>query len=109
MIEVNDASGPDVIKSGNYILMFYTTWCPRCPPVILTLLDLEKKYRRNKKKKFTFAKIDFDKNPEAKEFFNIIGVPAILAIKNGTVLEGWIGIDNIFICEKAVNKLLKTT
>jgi thiol-disulfide isomerase/thioredoxin len=105
MIEVNDYIGPAAVCRGNCILMFYTTWCPRCPPVILTLLDLEKKYKRNKIKKFTFYKIDFDHNPEAVAFFGILGVPAILSIKNGEVLEGWAGIDNLFVCREAVDRL----
>jgi putative thioredoxin len=105
MIEINDATGPGAVSRGNCILMFYTTWCPRCPPVLQKLADLEKKYSRNKTKKFTLYKIDFDQNPEAKAFFRIEGVPAILAVKDGAVLEGWVGIPAFHLCEQAVKTL----
>jgi thiol-disulfide isomerase/thioredoxin len=106
MIEINDKTGPNDVKKGKIILMFYTNWCPKCPPIINELTKLEKKYKRNKNKKFTFAKIDYDKNPEAVEFFNIPGVPAIMQIKDKEILQVWVGIETMGVCENAVNELI---
>ncbi|MDR1706137.1 MAG: thioredoxin family protein [Clostridiales bacterium] len=101
MIEVNDLSGPDTLKKGKYILMFYTDWCPRCPPIISALSSIEEKRRGQ----FIFAKIDFDKNPQARDFFDISGVPAILSIRDGLVLTVCTGIGDVSVCEEAVSML----
>jgi thioredoxin 1 len=101
MIEIDDKSGPDILKNGKYILMFYTDWCPRCPSVISALSSLEEKYMS----RFTFAKINFDSNPDAIEFFGVSGVPAILSVEDGAVLKIQIGIGDVGICEKAVLEL----
>jgi thioredoxin-like negative regulator of GroEL len=71
MIEIDDSSGPEALKNGKCVLVFYTGWCPRCPPVISALLSLEEKHRGQ----FTAAKIDFDSNPEAAAFLIFPGFP----------------------------------
>ncbi len=89
MLELTDANGPDALEQGkNYLLMFYTDWCPRCPPLIKTLNDLQK----SECAQFEFAKINYDKNPEAVEFFAVIGVPFVFAINNKSVIAGWGGL-----------------
>ncbi len=102
MQELNDVTGPASISDGNYMLMFYTDWCPLCPPVISILSELEK----SEAGKFVFAKIDFDKNPQSKEFFNIPGVPAVLAIKNRKVLHGWAGLKDAEFYRGVINRVL---
>jgi thiol-disulfide isomerase/thioredoxin len=105
MVEVTDATGPGILQDGKFILMFYTGWCPRCPPVIEALAEIEERHRNQ----FTFAKIDYDKNPEAREFFGISGVPAIVSVRDGAVRKIWIGIGGAGICEEAAADLLKET
>ena len=102
MLEITDANGPTALKKGKYILMFYTDWCPRCAGVLLMLTELEEKYGD----KLTFAKIDFDNNPEAREYFGFPGVPAILTIEDGTVTNVWVGISDLRICIEAAEELL---
>jgi thioredoxin-like negative regulator of GroEL len=100
MIELNDLNGPDALKKDrNYFLMFYTDWCPLCPPLAETLDSLQK----DRSTEFEFAKIDFDNNPEAVEFFNVTGVPFVFAIKEKSVISGWGGLINKDAYEKIVN------
>lgn len=91
MIEINDTTGPEVLqKEGNYLLMFYTDWCPRCPPLAEILDALQK----NKNPAFEFVKINYDENPEAVNYFKVIGVPYVFIMKERAVIAGWGGLIN---------------
>lgn len=81
MIEVSVADFEVKLKSGKYIVMFYTTWCPRCPPMLKALEELEREAGS-----FVFAKINFDENREVAEFFQVVGVPATMALSDAHVL-----------------------
>jgi thioredoxin 1 len=102
MLEVTDSTLENALQSGKYLLMFYTEWCPRCPPIMKMLQELEE----TEAGKFQFIKINFDTNPQARDFFQIPGVPVVLAIKNKAILAGWGGLTERYAYLKIINEIL---
>jgi thioredoxin-like negative regulator of GroEL len=91
VVYVTDLYDSDFEKSlekGTFLFMFYTDWCPLCPIIIERLIELE----RQEAGGFVFAKIDYDKNPEAVEYWGAIGVPLVLAVLDGRPLYGCAGL-----------------
>jgi thioredoxin-like negative regulator of GroEL len=102
MLEITDSTGPGFLKEDrNYLLMFYTDWCPRCPPLAEALEALEK----NRNANFELLKINFDKNPEAVGLFNVTGVPFVFAIVQKNVVAGWGGWADPDVFEERINAL----
>ena len=88
MLELTDANFAKALQKGRFLFMFYTDWCPLCPPIIGMLSELEKAEEGN----FTFAKIEYDKNPDAIQRLGAIGVPLVFAVLDGRPLYGVAGL-----------------
>ncbi len=84
MLELSDANFAESLQRGKFLFMFYTDWCPLCPPIIEMLGELE----REENGKFTFAKIEYDKSPEAIQRCRAFGVPLVYAVLDGRLLYG---------------------
>lgn len=102
MIEINEDNFDSILKKGKFLLMFYTDWCPRCPPIIEILKELEVE----ESGKFQFARINFDENPNAREYFHIPGVPVTMLINDSVVLDVFGGFTDKYAYQKMVNELL---
>ncbi len=84
MLELTDANFIGTLQKGKFLFMFYTDWCPLCPPIIDMLIDLE----QEENGKFTFAKIEYDKSPTAIQLYRAFGVPLVYAVLDGRPLYG---------------------
>jgi thioredoxin-like negative regulator of GroEL len=105
MKELDDDNLAESLKIGNYLLMFYASWCPLCPPVIEILSKLE----MDECGKIQFARINYDSAPKSVWQFGVPGVPAVLAIKDGKFLHGWGGAFDADSYREIVEKLLENT
>ncbi len=88
MIELCDATFEKSLQNGKFLLMFYTDWCPLCPPIIEMLSGLE----NEEEGKFTFAKIELHSNPDAAKLYCVPGVPLVYAVLDGRPLYGSAGL-----------------
>lgn len=88
MLELTDNNFKESLEKGKFLFMFYTDWCPLCPPIIAMLNELE----QDEGGRFTFAKIDFDKTKIAAEYYGAFAVPLVLAIIDGKALFGTAGL-----------------
>lgn len=106
MLEISDHETNqrtiETMKNGKTLLMFYTDWCPLCPPIIDILTRLEQEEHG----KFNFVKINFDENPISVNVFHVIGVPMVFAIDNGKILKAWGGLVDEQAYREIIHNLL---
>lgn len=70
-------------RQGVYLIDFdaeWCIWCRRMDPHLAAVSDLWKDG-------LTIAKIDFDRNPEARSFFGVQGIPALFVLVDGKIVR----------------------
>lgn len=91
-IDVNDQNfNEEVIeqsKSLPVVVDFWAPWCMPCQMLGPILEKLAKEY----KGKFLLAKLNVDENPYMSQRFAISGIPAVKMIKNGNVVDEFVGL-----------------
>ncbi|TGA98184.1 thioredoxin [Sporolactobacillus shoreae] len=65
-------SGPKTV-----IIKFETTWCPDCKRLNMYVDDIVKDF------KFEWFSADRDKFPDLGKDYQVLGIPSLLAFKNG--------------------------
>lgn len=82
------------------IVNFHAEWCDPCKiltPLMETLLS--------DTKDVNLAVIDVDNNYDLVETFEVKAVPAVLAFRNGVVIDKFIGLIDNKVIEELINKL----
>jgi len=87
-----DAQGfqRDVIERSRdlpVLVDFWATWCSPCK----TLGPILAKVAGELAGRVLLAKVDIDKSPELAEAFRIQSVPAVLLVRDGRALDGFVG------------------
>ncbi|HHD77196.1 MAG TPA: thioredoxin [Campylobacteraceae bacterium] len=72
---------------GNVIVEFYGTWCGPCKEM---KKNLQKINRR--KEKVKIYQVDIDKAQDVVDMYGTPQVPAILYMKDGEILQGYVGL-----------------
>jgi thioredoxin-like negative regulator of GroEL len=80
---VEELTNSDVIDtvrtSSTSIVLFYRDDCPFCERLLPILDDLAEDY----KSRVAFAKVNIDRVVQARDEFNVLGVPLVIAFKKG--------------------------
>jgi thioredoxin 1 len=77
-----------VLKVKGLVLAdHYADWCGPCKALAPVLERLEKRY----KDKALFAKVDVDQNPSLAAANGVMGIPTIIAYKNGKEIDRVVG------------------
>ncbi|XP_014247097.1 thioredoxin, mitochondrial [Cimex lectularius] len=82
------------------IVNFHAEWCDPChilTPKLRALTD--------QSEEVNLAIVDVEANPELVHTFEVKAVPAVLAIRNGLVVDKFIGLVDATMIEKLVNRL----
>ncbi len=92
LVTVNNLQEFDTkIDSGVSLVFFHATWCSKCaaqrPEVEALIGDRELSH-------VFMAQVDFEKNPDIKNKYNVFGFPTILIIKDGDVRHTLTGQNN---------------
>ena len=75
---------------GNVIVEFYGTWCGPCKEMKKNLQKINQK-----KEKVKIYQVDIDKAQEVVDMYGTPQVPAILYIKDGEILQGYVGLKHM--------------
>lgn len=78
---------------------FYGTWCGPCKLLTPIIDDLKNKYDNVK-----FTDVDVDVNIELTDEFKIRGVPTVLFLKDGEVVERIVGFKQKEVYTELLNK-----
>ncbi len=91
MIDVQDATfETEVIQRSMTTPVVVDLWAPWCGPC-RTLGPMLEKVINETNGKVVLAKINVDENPGASAAFQVQSIPAVYALKDGQVVDGFIG------------------
>ncbi|MDH5520393.1 MAG: thioredoxin, partial [Acidimicrobiia bacterium] len=106
MIDVQDATfEAEVIQRSMTTPVVVDLWAPWCGPC-RTLGPMLEKVIGETKGKVVLAKINVDENPGASAAFQVQSIPAVYALKDGQVVDGFIGGQPEPAIREFVDKLL---
>ncbi|MBS1958775.1 MAG: thioredoxin [Bdellovibrionales bacterium] len=78
----------DVMKSGQLTLVdFWAEWCGPCKALGPTIDALADQYAGRVK----VFKLNVDENPDAAQRFRIRGIPTVVLLKDGQVIDQLVG------------------
>jgi thioredoxin 1 len=103
-MEISDSNfDQEVLKSDMLTLVdFWAPWCGPCRMIAPVMDELSKEYDG----KVKFTKMNVDENPSTASSFGIRGIPTVVFIKNGEVVDQVIGAVPKSEFEKVINKSL---
>ncbi len=103
-IDVTDATfESEVVVRSQTVPVIVDLWAPWCGPC-RTLGPIIEKVVDETNGKAVLAKINIDENPQAAAAFRVQSIPAVFALRDGQVVNGFIGAQG----EDAVRKFVAT-
>ncbi|WP_165229532.1 thioredoxin family protein [Aquisphaera insulae] len=84
------------------VIDFWAEWCGPC----LALTPVLKKLAREYQGKFILAKVDIDANPEVAQSFGVRSIPAVYGVRDGQVLDGFVGVQPEKVIREWLGRLL---
>ncbi|HLE15371.1 MAG TPA: thioredoxin [Anaerolineales bacterium] len=86
---VTDATfDQEVLRSSQPVMVDF--WAPWCGPCRMVEPILEK-FAREFAGRLRIAKVNVDENPQLSERFGVTGIPTMLVVKNGQIVDRWTG------------------
>jgi putative thioredoxin len=107
-IDVTEASFQnDVLDKSNDVAVVVDLWAEWCGPC-KTLGPILEKVIDATGGKVVLAKVDVDANPGLSDAFKVQSIPAVYAMKDGKVVDGFMGAQGEAAVQEFVDKLLPT-
>jgi putative thioredoxin len=108
MADVTDATfEADVLQRSHDVPVLVDLWAPWCGPC-RTLGPVLEEVVASTEGKVALAKVNVDENPQISTAFRVQSIPAVYALKDGKVVDGFIGAQPKPAVEKLVESLLPT-
>ncbi|HEX4904555.1 MAG TPA: thioredoxin [Acidimicrobiales bacterium] len=108
MVDVTDATfEQDVIERSKTVPVVVDLWAPWCGPC-KTLGPIIEKVIADTGGKVELAKVNVDENPQVSRAFQVQSIPAVYALKDGKVVDGFVGAQPEAVVAKFVETLLPT-
>jgi putative thioredoxin len=91
MTDVTDSDfATQVIERSSQVPVVVDLWAPWCGPC-KQLGPIIEKVVAATEGKVELAKVNVDDNPQVAQMFQVQGIPAVYAVKNGAVVDGFVG------------------
>jgi putative thioredoxin len=107
-IDVTDATFPSEVversKQVPVVVDLWAEWCGPCrtlTPILESVIDATDG-------KVVLAKVDVDSNPQVSQAFQVQGIPAVFALKDGKVVDSFVGAQPQAAVQAFVDGLLPT-
>jgi len=104
VIEATDANfGTTVLEESHrrpVVVDFWAVWCQPCRMIGPVLERLAEEYQGQ----FLLAKLDVDANPQASAAFRVQSIPAVMAFRDGQMVNEFIGA----IPEQSIRQFIQT-
>lgn len=108
MADVTDASfEQDVLLRSKDVPVVVDLWAPWCGPC-KTLGPIIEKVIAGTGGKVELAKVNVDENPQVSQAFQVQSIPAVYALKDGKVVDGFVGAQPEAAVQAFVDSLLPT-
>ena len=108
MADVTDATfEADVLQRSHDVPVLVDLWAPWCGPC-RTLGPVLEEVVAATEGKVALTKVNVDENPQISSAFRVQSIPAVYALKDGKVVDGFIGAQPKPAVEKLVESLLPT-
>jgi len=91
MADVTDETfGTDVLERSKTVPVIIDLWAPWCGPCT-TLTPILEKVVGEAQGLVELAKVNVDENPQISQAFQVQSIPAVYAMKDGQVVDGFMG------------------
>lgn len=108
MVDVTDATfTQEVVERSNELPVVVDLWAPWCGPC-RTLGPIIEDVIDATGGKVVLAKVNVDENPQVSAAFKVQGIPAVYALRNGKVIDGFVGAQGKDAVTAFVDGLLPT-
>lgn len=108
MADVTDATFPtDVVERSKTVPVVVDLWAPWCGPC-KSLGPILEKVIGETQGLVELAKVNVDENPEVSAAFQVQSIPAVYAMKDGKVVDGFVGAQGEPQVVEFVQRLLDT-
>ena len=107
-LDVTDATFPvDVIERSKQVPVVVDLWAEWCGPC-KTLGPIIEKVVDDTGGKVVLAKVDIDANPQVAQMFQVQSIPAVYALRDGQIVDGFVGAYPEKVVREFVDSLLPT-
>lgn len=108
MADVTDATfQTEVIDRSHGAAVVVDLWAPWCGPC-KTLGPILETVIAETNGRVTLAKVNVDENPATAQAFQVQGIPAVYAMKDGQVVDGFVGAQGEPAVREFVSRLMPT-
>lgn len=88
VLNVNKENFESVTGSGQVVLLdFYADWCGPCQMLSPVVEEIAEEHPQ-----FVIGKVNVDKEPELAQRFEVLSIPTLAVMKNGTVINQSVGV-----------------
>jgi len=106
VIDVTDATFQvEVLDRSNSVPVIVDLWAPWCEPC-KTLGPILEKHCDATNGQVVLAKVNVDENPSISMAFQVQSIPAVFIMKNGKVLDGFVGMKPEHVIQELIEALL---
>ena len=96
---INGEEFKNIRNNGKIVVDFYADWCGPCKMLSPILEEVSEDYQDIK-----FVKINVDENEELAAEFGIMSIPAVFMLKDGNIVNKFLGAQSKRVVEEQVEK-----
>lgn len=96
---INSEEFKNIRDNGKIVVDFYADWCGPCKMLSPILEEVSEDHQDIK-----FVKINVDENEELAAEFGIMSIPAVFMLKDGNIVNKFLGAQSKRVVEEQVEK-----